>query len=112
MRAMVLRRSGEKLQLEDVPDPAPGADQILFAVEACGVCRIDLHIVDGELTQPKLPLVPGHEIVGRVVRVGDGVTGFTTGMRAKTTAFHLHEANDVLDRLRSGNITGAAFLTP
>jgi propanol-preferring alcohol dehydrogenase len=56
-------------------------DQILIAVEACGVCRTDLHIVDGELTQPKLPLVPGHEIVGRVVRVGDGVTGFTTGMR-------------------------------
>lgn len=81
MRAMVLHCAGEKLQLENVPDPEPGAGQILIAVEACGVCRTDLHIIDGELTKPKLPLVPGHEIVGRIVRVGDGVTGFTTGMR-------------------------------
>jgi propanol-preferring alcohol dehydrogenase len=81
MRAMVLHRLGEKLQFEKVPDPEPSANQILIAIEACGVCRTDLHIVDGELPQPKLPLVPGHEIVGRVVRVGDGVTGFTTGMR-------------------------------
>lgn len=81
MRAMVLHRLGQKLQLEDVPDPEPTASQILIAVEACGVCRTDLHIVDGELTQPKLPLIPGHEIVGRVVRAGNGVTGFTTGMR-------------------------------
>ena len=81
MRAMVLHRLGEKLQLENVPDPEPGAGQILIAVEACGVCRTGLHIVDGELTQPKLPLIPGHEIVGRVVGVGSGVTGFTAGMR-------------------------------
>lgn len=81
MRAMVLHSPGQKLQLEDVPDPEPTASQILIAVEACGVCRTDLHIVDGELNQPKLPLIPGHEIVGGVVRAGDGVTGFKAGMR-------------------------------
>jgi propanol-preferring alcohol dehydrogenase len=81
MRAMVLHSPGQKLQLEYVPDPEPTAGQILIAVEACGVCRTDLHIVDGELTQAKLPLVPGHEIVGRVIRIGNGVTGFTIGMR-------------------------------
>ncbi len=81
MRAMVLHRLGEKLQLENVPDPEPGGGQILIAVEACGVCRTDLHIVDGDLTQPKLPLIPGHEIVGRIVRIGNNVVGFKTGMR-------------------------------
>jgi alcohol dehydrogenase, propanol-preferring len=78
---MVLHRLGEKLQLENVPDPEPSASQILIVVEACGVCRTDLHIVDGDLTRPKLPLIPGHEIVGRIVRVGNGVAGFKTGMR-------------------------------
>lgn len=81
MRAMVLHRLGEKLQLENVPDPEPTANQILIAIEACGVCRTDLHIVDGDLTQPKLPLIPGHEIVGRIVRIGNNVVGFKTGMR-------------------------------
>jgi propanol-preferring alcohol dehydrogenase len=81
MRAMVLHRLGEKLQLENVPDPEPTANQILIAIEACGVCRTDLHIVDGDLTHPKLPLIPGHEIVGRIVRIGSDVAGFSTGMR-------------------------------
>ncbi len=73
MRAMVLRRPGERLAMEERPDPEPGAGQILIRIEACGVCRTDLHVVDGELPNPKLPIVPGHEIVGRVEAAGKGV---------------------------------------
>jgi len=81
MRAMVLHRQGEPLRLESVPDPEPAPGQILIRIEACGVCRTDLHIVDGDLRHPRLPLIPGHEIVGRVVRIGTGITGFEPGMR-------------------------------
>jgi len=81
MRAMVLHRPGGKLRLEIVPDPEPAPNELLIRIEACGVCRTDLHIVDGDLKKPKLPLIPGHEIVGRIVRVGLGVTGFARGMR-------------------------------
>ncbi|MBO6782744.1 MAG: zinc-dependent alcohol dehydrogenase family protein [Alphaproteobacteria bacterium] len=81
MRAMVLDRAGEPLAERDLPDPEAGPGEVLIAVRACGVCRTDLHIVDGELTAPKLPLVPGHEIVGEVVRAGTGVTGFEPGQR-------------------------------
>jgi propanol-preferring alcohol dehydrogenase len=73
MRAMVLRRAGERLALEERPDPKPGPGEVLLQVEACGVCRTDLHVVDGDLPNPKLPIVPGHEIVGRVAAVGAGV---------------------------------------
>ena len=73
MRAMVLRRPGERLVMEERPDPKPGPGQILVRIEACGVCRTDLHVVDGELPNPKLPIVPGHEIVGRVEAAGEGV---------------------------------------
>jgi propanol-preferring alcohol dehydrogenase len=73
MRAMVLRRTGERLAMEERPEPQPGPGQIRVRVEACGVCRTDLHVVDGELTDPKLPIVPGHEIVGRVEVAGDAV---------------------------------------
>ena len=62
---MVLRAPGEPLRLEDLPVPEPGAGQLRLRVLACGVCRTDLHVVDGELAHPKLPLVPGHQIVGR-----------------------------------------------
>lgn len=79
MRAMVLDRSG--FTLRDIPVPVPGPGEIRLAVEACGVCRTDLHILDGELSHPKLPLVPGHEIVGRVDALGPGVTGFRLGQR-------------------------------
>ncbi len=80
-RAMVLTAPGRPLALEErsVPRPRPG--EILLRVHACGVCRTDLHIVDGELTEPALPLVPGHEIVGAVVECGAGVTRFKTGDR-------------------------------
>jgi alcohol dehydrogenase, propanol-preferring len=71
MRAMVLERAGSRLRLQELPDPEPGPGQIALEVHACGVCRTDLHIVDGELTEPKLPLVPGHQIVGTVVSPGE-----------------------------------------
>ena len=74
MRAMVLHRPRERLRMEERPDPAPGPGQIRIRVEACGVCRTDLHLVDGELPDPKLPIVPGHEIVGRVEAAGEGVS--------------------------------------
>jgi alcohol dehydrogenase, propanol-preferring len=80
MRAMVLRRPGERLAMEERPDPRPGPGQIRIRVEACGVCRTDLHVVDGELPDPKLPVVPGHEIVGRVEAAGEGVA-LTPGAR-------------------------------
>ncbi len=81
MKAMVFTGPGAPLQLGTLPVPQPGPGQLLVKVLACGVCRTDLHIVDGELAQPKLPLVPGHEIVGRVVKTGPGVDAFETGQR-------------------------------
>lgn len=74
MRAMVLTAIGTPLALEDRPIPAPGPGEVLLRVSACAVCRTDLHIVDGELPNIPLPIVPGHEIVGRVVSCGDGVS--------------------------------------
>ena len=81
MLAMVMRQAGEALVAQQRPDPIAGAGQLLIRVTACAVCRTDLHIVDGELSQPKLPLIPGHEIVGVVLACGAGVTGFSLGTR-------------------------------
>ncbi len=81
MKAMVLERPGEPLALKTLPVPEPGPAQVLLRVTACGVCRTDLHIVDGELTEPKLPLVPGHEIVGIAERIGEAVTLIEPGQR-------------------------------
>ncbi|MBS0536850.1 MAG: zinc-dependent alcohol dehydrogenase family protein [Proteobacteria bacterium] len=81
LRAMVLDRPGTPLWMRESPVPAPGTGELLIAVKACGVCRTDLHVVDGELPHPKLPIVPGHEIVGRVVAIGPGVTGFAADER-------------------------------
>ncbi len=81
MRAMVLHAIGEKLVAEERPDPIPGPGQIRVRVEACGVCRTDLHVVDGELPNPVLPIVPGHEIVGIVEALGDGVVTPAIGAR-------------------------------
>jgi propanol-preferring alcohol dehydrogenase len=78
---MVLERAGSPLKSMDLPVPEPAEDEILIGVEACGICRTDLHILDGELDQPKLPLVMGHQIVGTVVRSGSGVTRFRAGQR-------------------------------
>ena len=70
MQAMVLKAAGSPLRLTELPIPEPSPRQLRLRVLACGVCRTDLHIFDGELTEPKLPLVPGHEIVGRVEALG------------------------------------------
>jgi propanol-preferring alcohol dehydrogenase len=81
MRAMVLEEPGRPLVKKAVPIPEPGPDQVLVAVHACGVCRTDLHVVDGELPHPKLPLIPGHEIVGTVVKTGSPAISFRAGDR-------------------------------
>jgi len=81
MQAMVLDAPRTPLVMRERPLPTPGAGEILVAVAACGVCRTDLHVVDGELEHPKLPIVPGHEIVGRVAALGAGVAGFSIGER-------------------------------
>ena len=82
MNAMVLGGARTPLVPTRLPAPRPGAGQLLVRVAACGVCRTDLHVVDGELTSPKLPLVPGHEIVGTIVeKGGDVIEGFSLGDR-------------------------------
>ena len=81
MRCMQLDRLGEPLRLRERPVPQPGNGELMLAVSACGVCRTDLHVVDGDLTHSKPPIVPGHEIVGRVAAVGQGVSGFRMGER-------------------------------
>src|SRR5213595_111562 len=81
MRAMVLEKSRQRLMLLDVAKPKPDAGQLLVRLSACAVCRTDLHIVDGELPDPKLPLIPGHQIVGRIEQVGTGVEKFAIGDR-------------------------------
>lgn len=81
MRAMVLERPGHPLVPRTLPDPEPGAGEVLIKVSACGVCRTDLHVVDGELSEPALPLIPGHEIVGRVAALGEGVRHLALGQR-------------------------------
>src|SRR5665213_1047789 len=74
MRAMVLTHPHQPLVEQERPDPLPGVGEIRVRVEACGVCRTDLHVVDGELENSRVPIVPGHEIVGRVELVGAGVS--------------------------------------
>lgn len=81
MRAMVLRSPRTALELTDRDDPHPGRGQVAVRVHACGVCRTDLHVVDGELPQARSPIVPGHEIVGTVAEVGDAVTALAVGDR-------------------------------
>jgi alcohol dehydrogenase, propanol-preferring len=78
---MVLERQREPLRPAELPEPEPDRGQVLLSVSACGVCRTDLHIVDGELSEPKLPLVPGHQIVGRVTAAGEGTERFAPGDR-------------------------------
>jgi alcohol dehydrogenase, propanol-preferring len=81
MRAMVLDSPGKPLRAAEVPVPEPGLEQVLLQVHACAVCRTDLHVVDGELPDPKLPLIPGHQIVGTVEAVGEQVERFAVGDR-------------------------------
>ncbi len=81
MKAMILQSQGQPLRQADIARPAVGENQVLLQVSACGVCRTDLHVLDGDLPSPKLPLILGHEIVGRVVEKGAGVNHFTIGQR-------------------------------
>lgn len=81
MRAMVMRHPGSELELVSLPVPEPGPGQVLVRVHACGVCRTDLHVLDGDLSEPRLPLIPGHEIVGHVAATGAGVTKPAQGQR-------------------------------
>lgn len=81
MRAQQLLAPHQLLTMTDIPAPRPDAGEVLIAVKACAVCRTDLHVIDGELTHPKLPLVPGHEIVGTVIEKGEGVERFAIGDR-------------------------------
>ena len=82
MRAMILDAPGRALRPGDLPLPQPGRGEVRVSVEACGVCRTDLHVVDGELAFPGHPLVPGHEVVGRIAAIGPGVAGLRLGQRA------------------------------
>jgi alcohol dehydrogenase, propanol-preferring len=81
MKAMLLEKPRTRLRLSEVPIPIPGPGRVRIRVRACGVCRTDLHVVDGELTEPKLPLIPGHQIVGVVDSTGSSVAGFVPGDR-------------------------------
>ncbi|MGH7928481.1 MAG: zinc-dependent alcohol dehydrogenase family protein [Candidatus Binatia bacterium] len=81
MRAMLFKKPGQLLSLADLPVPKPGTGQVLIRVRACAVCRTDLHVIDGELARPKLPLIPGHEIVGTVEELDEGVERFKIGDR-------------------------------
>jgi propanol-preferring alcohol dehydrogenase len=81
MHAMVLKKIGTALEWTELADPQPGPGEIRVKVSACGVCRTDLHVVDGELPDPKVPIIPGHEIVGRIDLLGAGVEGLKIGER-------------------------------
>ncbi|HID50946.1 MAG TPA: alcohol dehydrogenase, partial [Anaerolineae bacterium] len=81
MRAMMLEHPNKPLQMVEKTVPVPGPGQLLIRVKACGVCRTDLHLVDGDLPDPKLPVIPGHEVVGEVAGKGEGVSRFQSGQR-------------------------------
>ncbi|MGF7209076.1 propanol-preferring alcohol dehydrogenase [Skermanella aerolata] len=81
MKAMILKEQRTLLTLAEVPDPIPAPDQLLIRVHSCAVCRTDLHVIDGELPSPKLPLIPGHEIIGTVLAKGSAVDRFAPGDR-------------------------------
>lgn len=81
MRAMVFDGASPILELRELPDPQPASNEVLVRVEACGVCRTDLHVVDGDLQHPRLPLIPGHEIVGRIEQLGSRVSELEVGQR-------------------------------
>lgn len=97
MRAMVLEQPGRPLRLTELPQPVAHVGQLLLAVEACGVCRTDLHLLDGELPDPVLPVVPGHEIVARVAGLGPDVHSLVTA-RCAWPAIHAGSASTALVR--------------
>lgn len=81
MRAMILQKIKSPLVLEEIPEPIPQKGEVLIKVDACGVCRTDLHVYDGELAHPKLPLILGHQIVGKIAQLGEGAQRFKLGQR-------------------------------
>ncbi len=81
MKAMILEAAGRPLKMIEREVPQPGPGQVLVSIDACAVCRTDLHVVDGDLTEPKLPIIPGHEIVGRIISTGKGVDRYRKGER-------------------------------
>ena len=97
MRAMLLEQIGQPLQLRELPVPQPGPGEVRVRVLACGVCRTDLHVVDGELPEAPLPIIPGHEIVGRVDALGEGVTGVAVGDRVAALSHKSFAEYDVAD---------------
>ena len=114
MRAMLLRKpqpiESRPLEPADVPRPSPGAGEVLVKVHACGVCRTDLHVTEGELAQRKSPIVPGHQVVGTVAEAGSGVTRFRGGERVGIA--WLHSTDGACEYCRSGRenlCEGAAF---
>ncbi len=111
MRAMVLERVREPLRERDLRDPIPGPGEVLVRVRACGVCRTDVHVADGELAEPKLPLVLGHQIVGTVEALGAGVTRFAAGQRVGVP--WLGRTDDACDDCRRGqeNLCARALFT-
>jgi len=100
MRAMIFEQVGKPLELREISIPKPGAGRVLLKISACGVCRTDLHVVDGELPNPKVPLIIGHEIVGRVTSMGEGSSHFTIGQRVGVP--WLGWADGVCEYCRSG----------
>ena len=81
MKAMLLDSANRSLRLTELPIPAPKENEVLLKVHACGICRTDIHVIDGELLNPKYPLILGHEVVGVVVEKGKNVDKFTIGQR-------------------------------
>ena len=110
MRAMVLESLRTPLAMRERKAPPPAEGEILVEIAACGVCRTDLHVVDGELPHPRLPIIPGHEIVGRVASVGAGVAGFALGARVGVP--WLGFTCGTCPYCREGRLQGAAVLIP
>ena len=97
MRAMVLDKPGQPLQLRDVGKPRPAKGQLLVRIATCAVCRTDLHVADGELPDPKLPLIPGHQIVGHVEEIGEEVNSqFKFKLRIYFFSNLFHMANNLV----------------
>jgi len=102
MKAMVLNKLGKRLEWTDFADRQPGPGEIRVKVSACGVCRTDLHVVDGELPNPQVPIIPGHEIVGRIDVIGAGARQFSCPEGAK------REAQTIFSKIKS---SACSFLT-
>jgi alcohol dehydrogenase, propanol-preferring len=111
MRAMILEKPRQPLRSRDAPKPKPGVGQLLVRVATCAVCRTDLHVVDGELPDPKLPLIPGHQIVGRIEQLGEGVQGFSAGDRIGIPWLGWTDGDCVYCRSNRENLCNRARLT-